>query len=53
MQVENGLFVKYNKTHKYQLLPAYVDRCKIIYVNMKDVNNQEFRRKIISGEFTP
>ena len=32
---------------------AYMDRCKLIYMHLKDDKNLELRRKVISKEFHP
>lgn len=45
--------MKFNTQNRDRLDPAYIDRCKLIYMHMKDEKNLELRRKVISKEFLP
>jgi len=31
---------------------GYIDRCKVVYMHLKDDKNFDLRRKVISREFT-
>ncbi|CAD8071911.1 unnamed protein product [Paramecium sonneborni] len=51
LDIEVFTHIKYNVQFKGKLEPNYIDRCKLIYLHMKDDNNLELRRKVISKEF--
>ncbi|CAD8109232.1 unnamed protein product [Paramecium primaurelia] len=51
LDIEVYIHIKFNTQYKNKLEPLYVDRCKLIYLHMKDDKNLELRRKVISKEF--
>ncbi|CAD8150906.1 unnamed protein product [Paramecium pentaurelia] len=51
LDIEVFTHIKFNVQHKGRLETHYVDRCKLIYLHMKDDKNFELRRKVISKEF--
>ncbi|CAD8062575.1 unnamed protein product [Paramecium sonneborni] len=51
LDIEVYTHIKFNTQYKTKLEPLYVDRCKLIYLHMKDDKNLELRRKVISKEF--
>ncbi|CAK62274.1 unnamed protein product (macronuclear) [Paramecium tetraurelia] len=51
LDIEVFVHIKLNVQHKGRLESHYVDRCKLIYLHMKDDKNFELRRKVISKEF--
>ncbi|KAM3133810.1 hypothetical protein pb186bvf_014073 [Paramecium bursaria] len=53
LEIEVFLHVKLNNPAKMKLENAYMDRCKLIYMHLKDDKNLELRRKVISKEFHP
>lgn len=51
LDIEVLLHLKFNTRDKLET--AYIDRCKLIYMHMKDDKNIELRRKVLSKEFLP
>lgn len=52
IEIETIIFCKHNKNTSYKILPEYINRIRAILANLKDENNSELRRKILTGQMT-
>ncbi|EAR87149.1 transcription factor S-II, central domain protein (macronuclear) [Tetrahymena thermophila SB210] len=53
VEIESNLFNINNSHNKYALKEQYKNRCKILFVHLKDPQNFNFRRKILNKQMKP
>ncbi|KAL4484573.1 hypothetical protein ABPG74_019750 [Tetrahymena malaccensis] len=53
VEIESNLFNITNQHNKYALKEAYKNRCKILFLHLKDTQNFNFRRKILNKSIKP
>lgn len=52
IEIETVIFCKLNLNNQFKLMPEYVNKIRVIVANLKDENNLELRRKILTGILT-